>query len=240
MKHRTINKVMHYYCLFIHEAAVYGMPNNFEVGGRLIMALPIGARTNINEEVARLKRGVIRVLVYAGLSDALILWGFAFLINDGIVSFFQNYVALTYLTCGIGLIGTYLISQYRGRQAAHAEAARRLFWCFVVFVLALVIWQRLGIPVPINGISDAQANQGVLFQITFIMLGLILLGIWIGWFVFSLGLIVSAAVLIDYLAAAWIFISTALLLTSLALLAAGAWMRLSARAINADPFNVTR
>ena len=204
------------------------------------MALPIGARTNIDEEVARLKRGITRVLVYAGLSDVLILWGCAILINDIIISFFRDYSVLTGVTGLIGLGGTYLISQYRGRQAAHAANARRLFWCFAAFFLALIIWQVLGIPVPLNGISAGQANAEVLFQLTFNMLGLILLGIWSGWFVLSLGLIVSIAVLIDYLAAPQNFISTAMLLTSLALLAAGIWMRLAARSINADPFSVTR
>jgi hypothetical protein len=206
----------------------------------MAMALPIGARTNIDDEVARLKRGITRVLVYAGLSDALILWGCAFLVNDIIISFFRDYSVLTLATGLAGLIGTYAISQYRGRQAAHAENARRLFWCFVAFVLALVIWQLLGIPVPLTGVSTDQANIGVLFQLTFNGLGLILLGIWVGWFVFGLGLVVSLVVLIDYFAAPHGFIGTSILLTSLALLAAGIWMRLSARAISTDPFSVAR
>ncbi len=202
------------------------------------MALPIGARTNIDEEVARLKRGITRVLVYAGLSDVLILWGVALLINDAIISIIPRDGPLTLATGICGLIGTYLISQYRGRQAAHADNARRLFWCFATFFMAQFIWWSIGIPVPLNNHSLAQLNAGVLFQLTFNMLGLILLGIWIGWFVFGLGLAVSVAVLIDYLTAPESFIGVSMLLTGLALLAAGIWMRLSARAISADPFSL--
>ena len=197
------------------------------------MALPAGAQVNIDGAVTRLKRGVARVLVYAGLSDALILWGGIFLVNDAIICLLPGIATATYGTGAAGLAGTFLIAQIRGRQAAHAANAQRLFWCFGTLVAALFLWQMLGIPVPLRNLTLAQANAGVLFQLTFIMLGLILLGIWTGRFVLGLGLGLLLAVLADYLAAPGSFIGSAMLLTGLALLAAGLWMRQAARRIGA-------
>jgi uncharacterized membrane protein SirB2 len=202
--------------------------------------LPIGARTNIDAELARLKRDVARAMVYAGLADALILWGGILLLNDAILAFARPAAALTWLTALLGIACTYLISQYRARSAAHAENARRLFWCFVALLAFLVIWQAVGIPAPLLVAKapgfGAQDNAAVLFQLTFVMFGLVLLGIWVGWFLIGLGAGVSAAVLIDYLAAPRWFVGSSILIAGTALLAAGIRMRLSARDTGAIPF----
>ncbi|MCF3946626.1 hypothetical protein AiwAL_07500 [Acidiphilium sp. AL] len=205
------------------------------------MALPIGARTNIDEELTRLKRGVARKLVYAGLADVLLLWGAIFLFNDAVISFLSPFDFLTWASGLCGLFGTWAITQVRARAPAHAENARRLFWSFVVFCAELMIWQALGIPTPIAGLSLAQQNAGVVFQLTFNMMGLVILGIWVGWEMIALGCGVSAIITADYLLGpADLFIGTSILLTALALLAAGFWMRVSARDISADPFAISR
>jgi hypothetical protein len=205
------------------------------------MALPIGARTNIDEEVARLKRGIARKLVYAGLADVLLLWGTIFLVNDALVLLAPRASIFT-LAIGIaGLFGTWGISQLRARSPAHADNARKLFWCFVAFFGWIVLWQSLGIPAPLSSLSIGEQNAGVLFQITFIMLGLLILGIWVGWELIALGLFVPAIVILDHLLApASQFIGTAILTAGLGLLAAGLWMRLTARDIRVDPLAVTR
>ncbi|MDD2877473.1 MAG: hypothetical protein PHT60_10690 [Acidiphilium sp.] len=205
------------------------------------MALPIGARTNIDEEVARLKRGIARKLVYAGLADVLMLWGGIFLLNDAIISFMSQFGLLTWASGLGGLFGTWTITHVRARAPAHAENARRLFWSFAVFCADLMIWQALGIPTPFDHLSLAQENAGVLFQLTFNMMGLVILGIWVGWELIALSIFVSAIIIADdLLGPADLFIATSILATGLALLAAGAWMRLSARDIRVDPLAVTR
>ncbi|MBW4037024.1 MULTISPECIES: hypothetical protein [Acidiphilium] len=205
------------------------------------MTLPIGARTNIDEEVARLKRGIARKLVYAGLADVLLLWGMIFLVNDALVLLAPRASILTLAVGVAGLFGTWSISQVRARSPAHAENAQKLFWCFVAFFGWIVLWQGLGIPAPLNGLSLDQQNAAVLFQITFIMLGLLILGIWVGWELIAVGLAVPAIVILDHLLAApGQFIGIAILTAGLGLLAAGLWMRLTARDIKVDPLAVTR
>lgn len=205
------------------------------------MPLPIGARTNIDEEVARLKRGIARRLVYAGLADILLLWGGIMLLNDALIVFAPRLGIVT-LAVGIaGLFGTWGISRMRARSPAHADAAQKLFWCFAAFFGWIVLWQALGIPVRPGGLTRGAQNLGVLFQITFIMLGLLILGIWVGWELIVLGLGVPVIVIADYLLApSGPFIGTAILTSGLALLSAGLWMRLTARDIRVDPLAVTR
>ncbi|MHB1304849.1 MAG: hypothetical protein ACYCZB_15460 [Acidiphilium sp.] len=205
------------------------------------MKLPIGARTNIDEEVARLKRGIGRKLVYAGLADVLILWGGIFLVNDVLISFFSRFAVLTWAVAVCGLYGTFAITRLRARAPVHAENARLLFWSFVVFCAVLILWQLLGIPTRFSDISLDQQNRSVLFQLTFNMMGLVILGIWVGWELMALGIGVSAVIVADYLfGAPPLFIGTAILVTGCTLLAAGCWMRVSARDIGVDPLAVTR
>lgn len=206
-----------------------------------LMTLPIGARTNIDEEVSRLKRGIARKLVYAGLADVLLLWGTIFLINDALIRLAPRASILTLAVGVAGLFGTWAISQVRARSPAHADNAQKLFWCFVAFFGWIVLWQSLGIPAPLTGLTPGQQNAGVLFQITFIMLGLLILGIWVGWELIALGLFIPAVVIADdLLAPAGQFVATAILTAGLGLLAAGLWMRLTARGIQVDPLAVTR
>ncbi len=205
------------------------------------MPLPIGARTNIDEEVARLKRGIARRLVYAGLADILLLWGGILLLNDALIVLAPRESLLTLVVGVAGLIGTWGISRMRARSPAHAHNAQKLFWCFTAFFGWIVLWQVLGIPVQPGGMNIEQQNLAVLFQITFIMLGLLLLGVWVGWELIVLGLAVPAIVIADYLIApAGPFIGTAIMTAGLALLSAGMWMRFTARDIKVDPLAVTR
>ncbi|MGC9270111.1 hypothetical protein [Acidiphilium sp.] len=205
------------------------------------MVLPIGARTNIDEEVSRLKRGIARTLVYAGLADVLLLWGGILLINDAVIVLAPRLAIMTLAFGVAGLFGTWAISRFRARSPAHADHARKLFWCFAAFFGWIVLWQIMGIPAPLSRLTLAQQNADVLFQITFILLGILLLGIWVGWELIALGLLVPAIVIGDaLLAPARLFTGTAILIAGLGLLAAGLWMRVSARDIRADPLAVTR
>lgn len=205
------------------------------------MALPIGARTNIDSEVSRLKRGITRRLVYAGLADVLLLWGGILLVNDAVITLVPADAIITLAFGLAGLFGTWVISQSRARSPTHAQTAQKLFWCFVAFYGWIVLWQILGIPAPLGNVTLAQQNTGVLFQITFIALGILILGIWVGWELIALGLLVPAIVIADNIfAPAAEFIGIAILATALALLAAGLWMRLAARDIKVDPLAVTR
>lgn len=205
------------------------------------MPLPIGARTNIDEEVARLKRGIARRLVYAGLADVLLLWGGILLTNDILIVFAPRESFLTLVTGVGGLFATWTIIQLRARSPAHAGTAWKLFWCLVAFFGWSVLWEILGIPAPLGALTLAQQNAEVLFQITFTMLGLLILGIWVGWELIALGLVVPAVVIADdLLAPAPGFVGTAILIAGVALLVAGLWMRLTARDIRVDPLAVTR
>jgi hypothetical protein len=171
----------------------------------------------------------------------LLLWGLILLINDSLILLAPRIGILTLAIGVAGLFGTWAISQVRARSPAHAENAQKLFWCFIAFFGWSVLWQSLGIPAPLSGLSLDQQNAGVLFQITFIMLGLLVLGIWVGWELIALGLFIPSVVITDYLLApAGQFVATAILTAGLGLLAAGLWMRLTARDIQVDPLAVTR
>ena len=88
------------------------------------MVLPIGAKTNIDAELVKLKRDVVRILVYAGLADALIHGGGIFLVNGAIVTFFRPFAMMTWFIAPLGIACTYLIARVPRSRSGSGCALR--------------------------------------------------------------------------------------------------------------------
>ncbi len=155
---------------------------------------PSEAATSL-QDIAAVERRTREAVFYAGSSAIFILWGVLVVCGYGATEFYPRSARMIWLTVtAVGCAATALIVAVRTRGRPAATRDWRIIWAMVALAAFGAAWSYLLGPLVPRPLMYA-------FQPSLALLGVILLGLWLGRFFIVLGLVGLALILAGYLLA---------------------------------------
>jgi len=157
------------------------------------MTIDPGEAASSLRDIAAVERRTREAVFYAGSSTIFIMWGVLVACGYGATELYPRSAATTWLAVtGLGCAATAAIVALRMR--AHPGESRdwRIIWAMAAFAVFGAAWAYLLGPVVPRPMMYA-------FQPSLALLGVILLGLWLGRFFVILGLAGLALIVVGYL-----------------------------------------
>jgi hypothetical protein len=146
-------------------------------------------------DIATVERKTREAVFYAGSSAIFIMWGVLVACGYGLTELYPRSARIVWLAISIlGCAASALIVALRMRARASETRDWRLIWAMAALAAFGTIWSNvLGPLVP--------RQMLYAFQPSLFLLGLILMGLWLGRFFIILGVVGIALIVIGYLQA---------------------------------------
>ena len=134
-------------------------------------------------EVAAVERRTREAICYAGASAIFIMWGVLVACGYGVTELYPRSARMIWLIVPtLGCAGTALIVALRMRSRPKVRGDGRLIWAIFALTAFAAVWSYLLGPI-------VPRQMLYVFQPSVFLLGLILMGLWLGRFFLVLGLI---------------------------------------------------
>jgi hypothetical protein len=159
------------------------------------MTIDPSEAANSLQDIATVERRTREAVFYAGSSTIFIMWGVLVACGYGLTEFYPRSPGAIWLAVtATGCAATALIVALRTHARPNETRDWRVIWALVVLTVFGTIWSYLLGPIVPRQMMYA-------FQPSLYLLGMVLLGLWLGRFFVVLGLVGMALIAIGYLQA---------------------------------------
>lgn len=172
------------------------------------------------EQVGQARERVALIQRYRQAAPFLLLWGVIWVIADSLCDFFPEQGGLAWSALGpLGIALSFLVGWRMRSRGAGSPAGRSARWA-VTTLSVFAYFAALGAIEPLMSPLQKGASISLFFALAYM-----LVGIWIGWRIFAVGVVMGAAIVFASLGLSshqslWIG-----LVSGGALIAGGLWLR---------------